>query len=376
VPEADLALFQAHPALRASCPRRPYTHLPTAVEPFPLEGVPPGRLYVKRDDRSCPLYGGNKPRKLEFLIGAALARGARRLVTSGAVGTHHGLATTILGRAAGLATTLVLVPQPVDDSVRRQAALLAAYGAELVFGSSLASAALRGAAALAGSALRRERPFLIPPGGSSTLGNLGFVAAGFELGAQVRSGAMAEPAEIWVPVGTGGTLAGLASGLRLAGLDSRVVGVLVTDILAPSRRRLARAASAAIRQLRKLGADVADLSISASDFDVVCDQLGPGYGAPTAAGAEAMARARRCGVQLEMTYTGKTLAGLLERHARGAWPDRPVLFWNTYNGVDVASGAPTPLGDARLPPRLERFLQAGRDGSRRFQAPRGGRPAK
>jgi len=376
VPEVDLALFQAHPALRASCPRRPYAQLPTPLEPFPVEGVPPGRLYVKRDDRSCPLYGGNKPRKLEFLIGAALARGARRLVTSGAVGTHHGLATTILGRAAGLRTTLVLVPQPVDDSVRRSAALLAAYGAELVFGSSLASAAVRGAAALAGSALRGERPFLIPPGGSSTLGNLGFVAAGFELGAQVRDGAMPEPAEVWVPVGTGGTLAGLASGLRLAGLHTRVIGVLVTDILAPTPRRLARAASAVVRRLRKLGADVPPLSVSEDDFDVVREQLGPGYGAPTAAGGEAIARAARCGVRLEMTYTGKTLAGLLARHGRGSWPDRPVLFWNTYNGIDVASRAPTPPGDVTLPSRLERFLRTGGEEVRPAQEPRGGRPAK
>ena len=92
---------------------------PTPVEVFPLDGVPAGGLYVKRDDRSGTSYGGNKPRKLEFIIGAALARGARRLVTSGGLGTNHGLATTILGNEAGLATTLVLVPQPVTDAVRR-----------------------------------------------------------------------------------------------------------------------------------------------------------------------------------------------------------------------------------------------------------------
>jgi len=376
MPEADLALFQAYPVLRARCPRRPYTRLPTPVEPFALEGAPTGRLFIKRDDRSCSLYGGNKPRKLEFVIGAALARGARRLVTSGALGTHHGLATTILGRDAGLATTLILVPQPIDDAVRHSLSLLTAYGADLVYGSGVTSAALRGAAVLAGSALRGERPFLIPTGGSSTLGNLGFVAAGFELGEQVRRGAMPEPAEIWVPVGSGGTLAGLVSGLRLAGMSTRVVGVLVTDILAPSPRRLARAATATLRRLRKLGAAPPDLRISTSDFDLVRDQLGPGYGAPTAAGAEAIARAARCGVQLEMTYTGKTLAALLERGRRVGWPERPVLFWNTYNGVDVDARAPARNGGTRLPPRLERLLAAGRDESDPSQARRGGRPAK
>ncbi|MDX1648953.1 MAG: 1-aminocyclopropane-1-carboxylate deaminase, partial [Myxococcota bacterium] len=82
---------------------------------LPLRGAD-GRLFVKDDGRSSPLYGGNKPRKLEWVIGAARARGARRLVTTGGLGSHHGLATTILGRAAGLATTLVLVDQPVDGS--------------------------------------------------------------------------------------------------------------------------------------------------------------------------------------------------------------------------------------------------------------------
>jgi D-cysteine desulfhydrase len=212
VSDSEPALFHAFPALRLRCPRRPFTTLPTPVQPFPLDGAPEGRLYVKRDDRSCPLYGGNKPRKLEFVIGRALDRGARRLVTSGALGTNHGLATTILGREAGLATTLVLVPQPVTDLVRRALLLHAAYGADLLYGANVPAAALRGAAALATAALRGERPFLVPTGGSSTTGNLGFISAGLELAQQVRDGALAEPAEVWVPVGSGGTLAGLAAG--------------------------------------------------------------------------------------------------------------------------------------------------------------------
>jgi D-cysteine desulfhydrase len=356
VSESEPALLRAFPALRQRCPRRAYTALPTPVEVFPLDGVPAGGLYVKRDDRSGTSYGGNKPRKLEFIIGAALARGARRLVTSGGLGTHHGLATTILGKEAGLATTLVLVPQPVTDAVRRSLLLHAAYGAELVFGASVPAAALRGAAALATAALRGERPFLVATGGSSIRGTLGIVSAGLELGEQVRGGAVPEPAEVWVAVGSGGTLAGLVAGLRLAGLASRVVGVLVTDILPPSPRRLARAANAALRRLRALGADVPALAIAPADFDLVRDQLGAGYGAPTTAAREAVEAAARCGVLLETTYTGKALAALRERAVRAAWPQRPVLFWNTYNGVDVEARAPRPLDPGSLPPRFRRFL--------------------
>jgi D-cysteine desulfhydrase len=362
VSESDLALFRAFPALRERCPRRAFTALPTPIEAFPLDGAPEGCLYIKRDDRSCSVYGGNKPRKLEFIIGAALARGRRRLVTSGGLGTNHGLATIILGREAGLATTLVLVPQPVTDAVRRSLLLHAAYGADLVFGANVPAAALRGARVLAAAALRRERPLLIPPGGSSIQGNLGFVSAGLELAEQVRGGDLPEPAEVWVPVGTGGTLVGLVAGLRLAGLVSRVVGVLVTDILPPSPRSLARAAAAALRRLQALGADLPGISVAPSDFDFVRDQLGAGYGSPTAAGREAVEAAARCHVRLETTYTGKTLAALRERARPGSWPDRPVLFWNTYNSVDVEARAPRPLDPANLPARLRRIVEERGDG--------------
>ena len=354
--DSEPALFRAFPSLRQSCPHRPFATLPTPIEPFPLAGVPDGGLWVKRDDRSCAAYGGNKPRKLEFVVAAALARGARRLVTSGGLGTNHGLATAILGRAAGLATTLVLIPQPVTDAVRRALLLHAAYGADLVYGENIPVAALRGGAALAAAALRGERPFIVPPGGSSLAGQLGFVSAGFELAEQVRGGALAEPAEVWVAVGSGGTLAGLSAGLRLAGLTSRVVGVQVSDILPASPRGLARKANAVLRHLRALGADTRGLAVSPTDFDLVRDALGPGYGAPTPAGREAVSDAARCGLQLETTYTGKTLAALRAR--RSQWPARPVLFWNTYSSVDTAARAPRPLDPEQLPARLRCFLDA------------------
>ena len=89
------------------------------------------------------------------------------------------------------------------------------------------------------------------------------------------------------------------------------------------------------------------------------DQLGPGYGAPTAAGRDAIEAAARCGVRLETTYTGKALAALRERAARAAWPDRPVLFWNTFSGVDVEARAPRPLDPANLPARFRRILERG-----------------
>ena len=352
----DLALFDAHPALRSRLPRRAYLTGPTPIQPLPLDGIPEGQLCVKRDDHSCALYGGNKPRKLEFLIGRALERGARRLVTTGGLGTHHGLATAVLGRAAGLETTLAMLHQPVTPEVRESLLLGVAYGARLVYGSHVPGVALCTLGALAAATARGERPVLVPTGGSSPLGNLGFVSAGFELAAQVRAGQLPEPAAVYVAVGTGGSLAGLVLGLRLAGLRSRVIGVLVTDILPPTPRGLARAARRSLRLLRRLEPRVPEVEVGPGDFDLFSDQLGAGYGAATPAAREAVAAAGRCGLALETTYTGKCLAAVRERARRGELPGGPLLYWHTFNGVDLRAGAPDALDAERLPRRIRRVL--------------------
>lgn len=359
VTTSELALFRLRPALRRLLPRHPALSVPTRVEELALPGVPPAALWVKRDDRSCPLYGGNKPRKLEFVIGAARARRSQRLVTTGALGTHHGLATTILGRDAGLATSVVLIRQPLTQEVRHTLLLHAAYGARLVYGGNVPGAALQATRVLAAATLRGERPFLVATGGSSWRGNVGFVNAALELAAQVQAGECPEPAQLYVAVGTGGTLTGLVTGLKLAGLRTRVVGVLVTDILPPSPRRLARGARSLLSRLRRLDPGLPDLLVSPADFDLERGQLGPGYGAPTEAAERAVAAAAAAGLELETTYTGKCLAEILERARNATLPESPVLFWNTYNGVDLEALAPAPLEPAALPRGLRHLLERG-----------------
>lgn len=350
------ALIRRWPALSGRLPHRPYLDGPTPVEPLALAGLPGERLWVKRDDRSCRLYGGNKPRKLELLIGAALERGARRLVTTGGLGTNHGLATTILSREAGIATTLVLVDQPVTPKVRESLLLMRAYGAELVHGRGVAGAALGVVATLVRGGLRGEWPRLVPTGGSSALGALGFVSAACELAEQVRAGAVPEPEEIYVAVGSGGTFAGLVLGLRLAGLRSRAVGVLVTDILPPSPARLARLARASLARLRRADPGIPEVALHPADFTLARGQLGAGYGATTPEAEAAVRSAARAGLALETTYTGKCLAEILARARRGAFPAGPVLFWNTYNGVDVAAAAPRRARVEELPRSIQRLL--------------------
>jgi D-cysteine desulfhydrase len=350
------ALFLAFPGLEGGIPHRPFLDGSTPVGPLGAAGLPPD-VHIKHDEHCTPLYGGNKPRKLEFVIGAALARGARRLVTTGGLGTHHGLATAILGRAAGFGTTLVLVDQPLTPEVRESLRLFAAWEAEVVDGRNVAGAALRGSWAFARSALRGERPFLVPTGGSSAAGVLGAVSAGLELAEQVRAGALPEPVSAYVAVGSGGSLAGLVLGLRLGRLATRATGVLVTDILPPSRERLARLARGGLRLLRRADPTVPDVAITRDDFHLVTRQLGPGYGVPTPAGERAQKVAGEAGVRLEPTYTAKCFAELLARADEGAL-GTPSLFWNTYNAIDPWASAPGPADPERLPQRLRELAFA------------------
>jgi D-cysteine desulfhydrase len=367
----ELPLFRAFPAARERLAWRRFVGTPTPVSALPVDALHGGVLHVKHDERSCPSYGGNKPRKLEFVIGHALSRGARRLVTTGGLGTNHGLATTILGREAGLATTLVLVRQPVTEEVRRTLLLHASYGAEHVFGASIAACAAHVLRVLVRSAARGERPYLVPTGGSSARGDLGFVSAAFELAEQVRAGLLPEPRELFVAVGSGGTLAGLVLGLRLAGLRTRATGVLVTDILPPSPARLLGAARRTLRLLRRADPSVPEIALERDDFPLLRDQLGAGYGAPTPEAEAAVRYAAERGLRLDTTYTGKCLAALRARAARGTLREGPVLFWNTFNAVDVASRAPRRASEADLPGPIRRLLGASASSaaSRRAGAP-------
>jgi 1-aminocyclopropane-1-carboxylate deaminase/D-cysteine desulfhydrase-like pyridoxal-dependent ACC family enzyme len=337
-------------------PRLPLTSLPTPVQPLERLGRAAGIAppWIKRDDRSGVIYGGNKPRKLELLLGAARARQRRRVLTFGGLGTHHGLATAACGRAAGLATTLVLVPQPVTPHVQRCLRLLHALGADMHLARGAFDAARRGLALLTRAWLDGEPLALVPTGGTSVLGALGYLNAGLELVEQVRAGQLPEPAAVFVALGSGGTVAGLLAGLRLGGLQSRVVGVLVTDILPPSPGRLVRLARACLAHY----APNAGVSIRGSDLDVERRFLGSGYGAVTPEATAARRTLEECeGIPLETTYTGKCLAALLRHASMPALRGRPVLFWDTFSSMEPSNVPEELPRDDTLPPEIQRFLR-------------------
>ena len=293
-------------------------------------------LWVKRDDISAVPYGGNKPRKLEFLLGAAKARGACTLITFGGLGSNHVLATAIYGRRHGFRVTAILVPQPVDDHVRQNLALVRRYATGVLYAGGKAGAIGHAVWAWVVAAARdRQLPYLIPPGGSSPVGTLGYVSGGLELADQVSRGELPAPEVVFVAAGSNGTAAGLLLGFRLAGLPSRLVAVRVSDSLPVSAGAIARLASDTAALLSALGVRPS-LRFGPADLEVSEGYLGPGYGYPTSEGNRAVGMlAETEGLLLDQTYTGKTMAALLDALELADWRSRAVLYWHTYNSQPV-----------------------------------------
>jgi 1-aminocyclopropane-1-carboxylate deaminase/D-cysteine desulfhydrase-like pyridoxal-dependent ACC family enzyme len=286
------------------------------VRRCPLAGVR-GELWVKDDGETADLYGGNKVRKLEYVLAAARARGARRIVTFGAGGSHHVLATSVYARRVGLATAAVLWPQPWTAHAEETLRAALAAGLEPLAVASRA-AALPGVARV----LARG-DYLVPPGGSSRVGARGYLAAARELVAQIRAGEAPEPDAIVVPLGSGGTSAGILAGVVGEGLHARVIAV---DVALGS----AAAAPLVLYLARGLGGRLADL---ARRLSVERGYLGAGYGHPTEAGARATMEARAAGLTLDPTYTAKTFAAALDHVRRSPGI---VLYWHTLSARPLA----------------------------------------
>ncbi len=317
-------LHQRFPALAERLP-----HLVLSARPTPVRELAGLGVWVKEDGAfGSGGWGGNKVRKLEWLIPDAQRRGRRSILTFGGLGTNWGLATALYAREHGLDTALALVDQPVDDHVRAQLARLEDSGARIHRTRTKARTVAMLPWLLARNARGGRPPYLLPAGGSSPVGALGYVEAALEIAAQVEEGALPEPAQVVVPVGTGGTAAGLALGFQLAGLRTRVVGVVVNDQLRLDPPVLARLARRSAKLLERRGARFGDLRLEPDMLDLTRDQIGAGYGHSTEAAARAAALAAEERLSLDPVYTAKAMAGLLALCAEGRLGD-PVLFVHT-----------------------------------------------
>lgn len=319
-------LFKAFPALAPVLAPVALARLPTPVEAMPGFGP---QAWIKRDDLSHATYGGNKVRKLEFVLAEMRRRKARAVYTLGATGTNAGIAASMVCADEDIPCTIITFPQAESASVARNRQWLAHFHARYEHRPSLWSAVLR--YYLHPARLLPGRYFLFA-GCSNPVSTFGYVNAVFELREQIRAGHCPEPAAIVVAVSSASTLAGLTLGVALAGLGTRVVGVRV------AAERLGPFAACTTGVVEKLEAQALALMHAAGcarelrrapPATLLGEYIGPGYGVATEAAAHAMAAFQaETGLALEGTYSGKAAAAFLD-HLPGA--PGPVLFWNTFN---------------------------------------------
>lgn len=322
-------LHRSFPELRDTLEHVSLGSGPSPVRPLTRLTNGGSSLWIKDDGAyGDGAWGGNKIRKLEWLLPEAKRRGRRTILTFGGLGTHWGLATALYAREFGLHTVLALVDQPLDEHVEAQLARLYASGADIYRTRSKA----RTLATLPYLYVRHGRPYLLPVGGSSPLGVLGYVEAALELADQVQAGAMPTPSSIVAPVGSGGTVAGLHLGLSLAGLaDTQVIGIVVNDKLRLDHASITALAHRAARLMESRGAGLSLSSMRAERLTLLRDWMGAGYGEPTSEGERALQLARSTeDLELEPVYTAKTVAGVLDLSANGRLPEGPTVYVHTH----------------------------------------------
>jgi 1-aminocyclopropane-1-carboxylate deaminase/D-cysteine desulfhydrase-like pyridoxal-dependent ACC family enzyme len=345
------SLGNAYPRLAARLRKRSIATLPTPVSQHTIN-LPVGerKVAIKHDDLTSSVYGGNKVRKLEYLLRRAKDRDAKRIATFGTVGSNHALATAIHSKEAGLDCTCFLAHQARTPNISKVLGAHLKLGTEIIkWGGSVDQLALYR------RYIQGRGTWVIPLGGSCWLGALGFVNAGLELSLQIESGEIDEPDRIYIANGTLGSVAGLAIGLALANLQTEIHAVRVAN------NRLSQ--PGVLRNLIRKTADLLHRfdpsipsDIAAQTKIVWRDEFyAGGYAASNEATNNAVAIAKdTLNLDLETTYTGKAMAAL-QYDLHSSNENDNYMFWNTYNSGPLPE---LPASESRqaLPQQFQRYM--------------------
>jgi D-cysteine desulfhydrase len=301
-----------------------FAHLPTPIEELPrlsdLLGGP--RLFVKRDDQTGLAFGGNKTRKLEFLVAEAMEQGARTLISGGALQSNHCRQTAAAAARFGLECILVLNGE-MPDKPSANLLLDQLFGAEIVAIPDRSERDRMLQETFDNAKAKGRKPYLVPYGGSSPTGAVGYAFAMEEF---MKQNIHAD----WIVFGTssGGTHAGLVLGQRVFGFKGKVLGISIDEPEDWLMNHVSKLASDASEKLgERIEFDPAEVSANA-------DYCKAGYGVLTEAEREAVSLfAKYEGLLLDPVYTGRAAAGMIDLIREGFFKkDETVLFWHTGGG--------------------------------------------
>ena len=323
----------------AQYPRIPLTPLPTPLEFAPrlTKALGGPQVYVKRDDLTALAFGGNKTRKLEFLMADAVKQKADTVITLGGVQSNWVRQCVAAARKLGMDSVAVLegeMPQIYQGNVL----LDRIFGARLIYDPNitqeLEDQEIQGICPITGKVAEdyREmgkRPYLMPLGGATPLGNLGYINAVDELMNQLtEKGIQAD--YLIAGTGTGGTQAGIECGLRLIKSSTKMLGISVSRHTQPKENEIAALCNTTMEFL-----GIRDEIFVPNDISVNYDYIGEGYGAVTEGAVEAIRMAAELeGLILCHTYAGKAFAGMVDLIRRGVLTrEHTVVFLHTGGGV-------------------------------------------
>ncbi|MCV4273709.1 D-cysteine desulfhydrase [Pseudomonas capsici] len=300
---------------------------PTPLEKLERLSTWAGRdIYIKRDDTTTLALGGNKVRKLEYLAADALAQGADTLITAGAIQSNHVRQTAALAARLGLGCVALLEnPIGTEDANylhNGNRLLLELFDAKVELVENLDNADEQLQALAARLRTSGKKPYLVPIGGSSTVGALGYVRAGLELAEQIKQTGLDFSAVV-LASGSAGTHSGLALALAEQLPELPVIGVTVS--------RSEEAQLPKVQGLAERTAELLDIALpSAFKVQLWDEYFGPRYGEPNAGTLSAIKLiASHEGLLLDPVYTGKAMAGLLDGIGRQRFNDGPLIFLHT-----------------------------------------------
>lgn len=352
-------IFERYPKLQEKINWMSLGNFPTPITKLEKLGKVIGgnNLYLKRDDVSGDIYGGNKVRKLEFTLPDAKRKNKDYVLTLGAAGSNHCVATTIYAKKIGIKNISLLFPQPNTKYLQKNLLLQKAFGGEIKYLPSVYLIPFAVIFQMVKKFLKTKKfPYYLPAGGSSVLGCIGYVNAAFELKKQIDENIIPEPDFIFVAAGTCGTAAGLELGVRALNLKSKIISVRVVDKIVCNQQKISKLANKTSLFLHKIDHRFPKIEIKSYNITFLTDYFGDGYAKFTEKGIRSIKLIKELeNIELEGTYTGKAMAGLIDWCSKKDVHNKTILFWNTYNSQDM-SGYLTNINFTELPLSLQKYF--------------------
>ena len=314
-------------------PRLHFAHLPTPIEELPRLSAALGgpRILVKRDDQTGLAFGGNKTRKLEFLVAEAQEQGAKMMISAGAIQSNHCRQTAAAAARFGFECTLVLTGE-LPEQPSGNLLLDQLFGARIVNVADRKDRDRVLQETFDRAASEGKKPYLVPYGGSSPTGALGYAFAVEELMKQMAGfrsfqnfGSLDRVDWIIFGTSSGGTHAGLVLGQRVFGYKGKILGISIDEPVEWLQKNVSALASSASEKLGER------IEFAPAEVSANADYCAAGYGVLTGAEREAVRLfARHEGLLLDPVYTGRAAAGMIDLVRKGFFKkDETVLFWHT-----------------------------------------------